>query len=133
MPSLSYRSILPAICLIFVAAGGGFAAGNNEPLPTEIGACANTTITEIGGRLEGDQNFETGTYVGFANDGRQISYDRVDGVVNSRIGDPVRICLTSIPENCPPGDDRGREYHTTNLRSGESWDMPDSQHMCGGA
>ena len=133
MPSLSYRSLLPGICLAFVAAAQTLAAERNEPLPTEINACAETTITEIGGRLEGDHNFETGTYVGFANDGKQISYDRVEGVVNSQIGDPVRMCLTSIPQDCPPGDDRGKEYHTTNLRTGESWDMPDSQHMCGGA
>lgn len=104
-----------------------------DALPTQVGACSQSTISFIGGRLEGDNNFETGTAIEFDNGGVQISYDREEGVVNSRIGDPVRICLVSIPEGCPPGDDRGRDYVTTNLRTGSSWEMPDSAHMCGGA
>ena len=104
-----------------------------EDLPTQVGACSQTTISFIGGRLEGDQNFETGTTVQFDNGGVQISYEREEGVVNSRVGDPVRICLVSLPEDCPPGDDRGKVYATTNLRTGAQWEMPDSQHMCGGA
>lgn len=102
-------------------------------MPTEIGACAESAITEIAGRLEGDVTFSTGTYVAFANDGMQISYDRVEAVVNSKIGDPVRMCLTEISKDCPPGDERGRVYRATNLRTGEIWEMADSQHMCGGA
>ena len=31
------------------------------------------------------------------------------------------------------GDARGRIYTTTNLRTLESWTMPDSEHQCGGA
>jgi hypothetical protein len=104
-----------------------------DDLPTQLGACSETTISFIGGRLEGDNNFDTGTSVQFDNGGAQISYERDEGVVNSRIGDPVRICLVSIPADCPPGDDRGKVYATTNLRTGASWEMPDSQHMCGGA
>lgn len=102
-------------------------------LPTQVGACGETTISFIGGRLEGDDNFETGTAVQFDNGGVQISYDREEGVVNSRVGDPVRICLVSVPEGCPPGDERGKVYAATNLRTGDSWEMPDSSHMCGGA
>jgi hypothetical protein len=49
------------------------------------------------------------------------------------LGDSVKLCLIFIPEDCPPGDDRGRFYRATNLRNGESWELPDSQHMCGGA
>jgi hypothetical protein len=104
-----------------------------DTLPTRVGACSESTISFVGGRLEGDNNFESGTAVQFDNGGVQISYDREEGVVNSRIGDPVRICLASIPEGCPPDDDRGRVYVTTNLRTGDSWEMPDSAHMCGGA
>ncbi|MEQ1617010.1 MAG: hypothetical protein ABL883_01540 [Terricaulis sp.] len=63
----------------------------------------------------------------------QVEYDALPGVANSRVGDEVRVCLVSVPENCPPGDDRGRMYSGTNLRTGESWSAPDSQHMCGGA
>jgi hypothetical protein len=109
------------------------ATARADDLPTRIGACSETKITFIGGRLEGDANFETGTAVQFDNGGTQISYDREEGVATSRVGDPVRICLVSIPEGCPPGDDRGKVYATTNLRTGASWEMPDSSHMCGGA
>ena len=104
-----------------------------DELPVRVGACGETTISFVGGRLQGDDRFESGTAVQFDNGGMQISYDRVDGAANSRVGDPVRICLVSIPEGCPPGDDRGRIYVTTNLRTGASWEMPDSSHMCGGA
>jgi hypothetical protein len=45
----------------------------------------------------------------------------------------VRICLVSLPQNCPPGDTRGRIYKTTNLRTRQSWTLPDSEHSCGGA
>ena len=110
-----------------------FSSAGADELPVRVGACSETTISFIGGRLEGDDRFESGTAVQFDNGGVQISYDRVDGAANSRIGDPVRICLASIPEGCPPGDDRGRIYVTTNLRTGASWEMPDSSHMCGGA
>jgi hypothetical protein len=50
-----------------------------------------------------------------------------------RSGDKVKLCLVSLPEDCPPGDDRGKIYRATNLRTGESWEAPDSQHSCGGA
>jgi hypothetical protein len=104
-----------------------------EPLPATVGACSETTITLIGGRLEGDDTFLSGTAVLYDNGGRQISYDREEGVIASRIGDPVRLCLAEIPQGCPPGDARGRVYVATNLRTGASWEMPDSAHMCGGA
>jgi uncharacterized protein len=104
-----------------------------DTMPTEIGACTTSTIDEIGGRLEGDGNFDSGTAVGYANGGSQITYDKEWPIIRSRIGDAVRICLVSVPKDCPPGYDRGKVYHTTNLRSGESWELPDSGHMCGGA
>ena len=63
----------------------------------------------------------------------QVSYDEVPDIARSRPGDPIRLCLVSIPKHCPPGDDRGRFYKATNLRTGKSWTLPDSEHMCGGA
>ena len=104
-----------------------------DDLPTTIGACGESMIAEMGGRLEGDDKFETGTFVRFENGGVQISYDRIEPIIASQIGDPVRICLVSLPQDCPPGDDRGKVYKTTNLRTGARWELPDSQHMCGGA
>lgn len=54
-------------------------------------------------------------------------------IKNSRVGDHVLNCLVFIPKDCPKGDDRGRIYTVTNLRTLESWTLPDSQHSCGGA
>lgn len=108
-------------------------ASDGNEMPTVVGTCSESTINLIGGRLEGDDTFETGTSVGFANGGGQVSYDKEEAIVRSRLGDPVRICLVSIPKGCPPGDDRGKVYKTTNLRTGKSWELSDSQHECGGA
>jgi hypothetical protein len=101
-----------------------------EDLPPEIGACSETTIEDIGYRL-GDP--DSGSAISYANGGGQVSYDTIPEIHRSRVGDPVRLCLVSIPEDCPPGDDRGKVYSATNLRTGESWEAPDSQHSCGGA
>lgn len=105
----------------------------SKRLPAREGDCALTRITDIHGRLEGDTDFSSGTGVEFANGGHQVDYDRVEALVASRRGDPVLMCLTAIPKHCPPGDDRGRAYTSTNLRTHRTWSLADSQHMCGGA
>lgn len=97
----------------------------------QVGGCVETSVTLVGSRLEGVA--DSGSGVEFANGMSQVSYDVLPGIANSRVGDRVRVCLVSVPENCPPGDDRGRVYAGTNLRTNETWTAPDSQHMCGGA
>ncbi|MCC7319990.1 MAG: hypothetical protein IT542_03330 [Rubellimicrobium sp.] len=104
-----------------------------DPLPVRIGDCARSTIAWMVPRLDGDAGFLSGTAVRYANGGYQVSYDREAGIIGSAIGDPVQICLVSIPQGCPPGDDRGRVYATTNLATGQRWTLPDAQHFCGGA
>jgi hypothetical protein len=104
--------------------------GNADPLPTKIGACSTTTITDIGYRLD---TADSGSAIVYANGGGQVSYDTIPEIHRSRIGDAVKLCLVSLPEDCPPGDDRGKIYSATNLRTGEAWEAPDSQHSCGGA
>jgi hypothetical protein len=101
------------------------------PLPTRVGQCGETAITMLASRLEGVP--DSGSSVEFENGGYQVSYDIIPQVRRSRVGDPVRMCLTSIPRGCPKGDARGRIYRTTNLRTGERWTLSDSQHSCGGA
>jgi hypothetical protein len=76
---------------------------------------------------------DSGSAVEFANGLYQVSYDQVRAVNRSRRGDPVSICLRALPENCPRGDDRGKIYRATNLRTRQSWTLPDSEHSCGGA
>jgi hypothetical protein len=110
-----------------------FAAG----LPTHIGQCVRTIVKNVGTRLVGGSNDEpvagSGSAISFANGGYQVSYDQLPSVDSSRPGDPVAMCLVAIPRDCPPGDVRGREYRTTNLRTRKSWRLPDSEHSCGGA
>ena len=98
--------------------------------PTEIGACTETKIKEVTTRLGTP---DSGTVVQYANGLIQISYETIAPATRSKPGDKVNVCLVSVPENCPPGDDRGKIYKATNLRTNESWEAPDSQHSCGGA
>jgi hypothetical protein len=114
--------------------------GKKDNLPQAIGRCIDTSIAKISDRFGNDisshasnNGFSAGTAIEYTNDGFQVSYDRETAVVRSRVGDKVRMCLVYIPENCPPGDERGRIYTTTNLRTGEAWTLPDAQHSCGGA
>jgi len=44
-------------------------------------------------------------------------------VVRSQVFDKVNMCLVDIPKSCAAGDNRGRVYKTTNLRTGESWEL----------
>jgi hypothetical protein len=106
-------------------------------LPRKVGECVETTIAAItdrfGKNIMDPSQDSNGTRVGFANGGGQVSYDRETAIVRSRVGDKVRMCLQSVPSDCPAGDDRGKIYNTRNLRTGEAWSLSDSQHRCGGA
>ncbi len=120
--------------LSLVRADAGYPQGE---LPQQVAQCVSTTISAIYPRVGTDpwtdEEFDWGTAVEFSNGGYQVSYEREPAVLSSRPGDEVLMCLVFIPGDCPPGDDRGREYRTTNKRTGESWELPDSQHYCGGA
>lgn len=108
-------------------------------IPTRVAQCTVTKIvaitTRFGEELKPPANDmdSSGSAVGYANEGRQISYSYIAPLAKSRIGDEVLVCLVSIPKDCPPGDDRGKVYSATNLRTKGSWLLPDAQHMCGGA
>jgi hypothetical protein len=101
------------------------------PLPTKVGQCTTTTIALKGPRLEGVPG--SGDSVKYANGIFGISYESVPGLHSARVGDKVKLCLTSLPQDCPAGDDRGKTYKATDMRTHKSWDLPDSEHMCGGA
>jgi hypothetical protein len=100
-------------------------------LPKKVGECVNTTIKSVGSRLDGAP--DSGSAVSFANGGYQVGYDRVPAIEQSKRGDAVSMCLVSVPQNCPKGDDRGRTYRTTNQRTRQTWTLADSTHSCGGA
>lgn len=76
---------------------------------------------------------DPGSTVSYTNKDAQVSYEWDAALAHSKVGDKVRSCLVSIPQDCPPGDTRGRVYETTNLRTNEVWKMPDDEHTCGGA
>jgi uncharacterized protein len=117
-------------------------AGNRPPvsgpLPARIGQCATTQIVDITPRLDPghpptNQDFDSGTAINYRNSGHQVSYDREPALLNSKPGDSVAMCLVAVPHDCPPGDNRGRLYTVTNVRTAATWTLPDSQHSCGGA
>lgn len=139
--ALMRRSMaMVAACVALVACGPTTVTSETPAAPVEeqqsaapanVGDCIQTTVTVVGPRLEGVP--ESGSSVTYANGLYQVSYDVVPAIANTQPGDDVRLCLVSVPENCPPGDNRGRVYDATNLRTNETWTAPDSQHMCGGA
>jgi len=107
-------------------------------LPGKVGECADTTITSITDRFGADlspskKGAEKGTFVRFSNSGFQVSLVKERAVVRSQVFDRVNMCLVEIPKGCPEGDIRGRVYKTTNLRTGESWSLPNDVRSCSGA
>ena len=125
------------VAAAFIVATDPTLAADIGGLPQRIGQCVRTSIKSVETRLVDGSNNKpvpgSGSAVSFVNGGYQVSYDQVPAIDNSRASDSVRMCLVSIPQNCPPGDNRGREYRTANLRTHKSWVLPDSQHSCGGA
>ncbi len=124
------------LALVSGALYGAPVGAPNQLKPTKFGTCAFTTISRVEQRLE-EQNHrpvaDSGSAVVLANGVYGVSYDEVPAVNQSRKGDHVMTCLVLIPTGCPPGDKRGRFYTTTNLRTMESWTLPDAEHECGGA
>ena len=101
---------------------------------SRVGRCETTKLDQLGERLERVEGAKPdGMSLGYADGVRQVSYDRDAAMLRSRLGDPVRLCLASVPSHCPPGDDRGRVYRARNLRTGVTWRLPDAEHECGGA
>jgi hypothetical protein len=123
---MARSAVLAAVILVL-----GAVPASAAPLPTKVGQCSGTQIAKLGWRLDGMP--DSGSAVSYENGGVQVTYDDLPGLKGSRVDDRVRLCLVSIPEDCPPGDDRGRVYRAKNLRTGKSWEAPDSEHMCGGA
>ncbi|MGB8899661.1 MAG: hypothetical protein WCC90_10755 [Methylocella sp.] len=124
---MSHRKLFFLLAIFTHSVAGPALAGE---LPSRVGQCVTTAITKVGTRLD---TLGSGSALSFENGGDQFGYDTVPAIEHSRAGDRVRTCLVSIPRHCPKGDDRGRVYRTTNLRTHQTWTMADSAHMCGGA
>lgn len=130
------RTCLIPVALLLGTVPTGTSAIAQE-VPTRELTCVTTKIASLDHRLQGGLNGpsipDSGSAVKFANGINQVSYDELEVVHHARKGDPVLLCLIRVPRNCPPGDTRGRIYTATNLRTVESWTLPDSEHSCGGA
>ena len=111
--------------------------GLSAPPPSQVGKCADTFIQDIGTRLRDSSTGApiegSGTSVTLTNGIYLVSYDEIAPLKNSKVREKVKLCLLSIPRNCPPGDNRGRFYSLFNYRTRQTVKLPDSQHMCGGA
>jgi hypothetical protein len=106
-------------------------AQSTTPQPSYLHQCVQTKISELGSRLEGQA--DSGSAVAYESGATGVSYDVIAAIQMSRVGDPVIVCLTRIPKGCPKGDDRGKAYSAQNQRTGGKWELPDSEHECGGA
>lgn len=102
-----------------------------DAVPRRVGECVQTEVSSLGSRLDGMP--DSGTSIGYANGIYGVSYQVIEAIRESRVGDRVMLCLVSVPTDCPKGDDRGKVYSAINSRTGRGWSLPDSQHMCGGA
>ena len=100
-------------------------------VPTKVGQCVQTTIKEKFSRLEGVP--DSGSGIQYANGIYGVSYDIIKPITRARVGDKITLCLTFIPGDCPPGDDRGKTYSAVDHRTSGKWELPDAEHMCGGA
>lgn len=141
---------------LFLAVAGPASAQQSGHIPglDKPTDCVMTRIKSIHGRLEGSSPRETGAAIEYENGAGGVQYQLSDSdpdkgrpgyseywqqktyednILASHVGDPVKLCLVSIPMHCPKGDDRGREYTALNLRNGKWWNQGDSEHMCGGA
>ncbi len=112
-------------------------SANSAPPPTQVGKCADTFIqrtgTRFGSSLTENQLEGLGSSVKLTNGIYLVSYENLEQLRIARPQDKVKVCLLQIPEDCPPGDNRGRVYSLLNYRTNGYVEMPDSQHMCGGA
>lgn len=116
-------------------------------LPVRPGDCVTTRIVDKNTRFEGVTPGETGgeISVSLANGiGLYLtSIPHLSSEANADAymartldfakGDKVSLCLISLPEDCPPGDDRGKIYAVNNLKNQMSFTGVDAWHLCGGA
>ncbi len=99
------------------------------------GPCLWTEVTRVGTRLtvHGEPLAGSGTSITFSTGLSLVEYHEVPEAEILRPRDRVRICVVSRPRDCPPGDRRGSIFRVTDPERGTTFEMPDAQHMCGGA
>lgn len=121
-------ALLAALLTLSALPAPAYAAAK---VPTKVGQCVETSLKEVGTRLEGVP--DSGSAVVYTNGIFGIDYETVKAITRAKAGDKITLCLTSIPKGCPPGDDRGKFYSALDHRTKGKWNLPDAEHMCGGA
>lgn len=121
--------LVPALMTaVHVSTSPGFSevTRNNPAVVLEsIGDCVETTVTEVA--------ISYASTITYENDIFQVDWAEYPVFRYSIAGDAVRLCLASIPDNCPKGDTRGRQIEAKNIRTGDTWSAQNSFHSCGGA
>lgn len=116
-------------------------------LPQKLKACTDLVIDEKTTRFEGATPGEAGGevfvimkhHVGFfvvSVDGLSDKDNADKYMFNTKDfakGDKVKVCLASVPKDCPPGDDRGKGYSITNYKNHKTFSGTPDWHSCGGA
>ena len=131
-----YRALLTRLIAGKAEQTGGADHMFSTAPPQTLAQCVKTRIkdftTRFGNPLRGSRA-DTGIFIDYDNGGYIYSYDRGSNFDGIAQGQPVVLCLMSIPRDCPAGDDRGRVYYTLDLATRQSWVSGDSEHGCGGA
>jgi len=96
-----------------------------------VGQCFSTKVHDTGYRLEGTP--DSGTSVTFEDGHSMVDYSVSIAASRWKVGDPMRLCVISLPTNCPKDDNRGVTYKASNIRAKDDWTAADSEHECGGA
>ena len=95
--------------------------------PEHVGQCFDTRVWKKGFRVN-DPSFGDAVY--FRDNHQIISEEVVPAIRHSRPGDPVHLCVTDLPQNCPADDHAGIGYKVKNLRTGETYEGGDFSHTC---
>ncbi len=105
------------------------------PPPTRVGQCSETFVALVRARLfngvTGESIAGSGTSIQFTNGVYLHSHNNIATADASKPSDKVKMCLNSVPKNCPPGDNRGKFYKVVNYRTRGSFTMRDSNDPCG--
>jgi hypothetical protein len=132
-----WQLLIPVCALAGVAAANPGSNPNFKVIDTEaqalpaVGQCFATKVHDTGFRLEGIP--DSGTAVTFEDGHSMVDYSVSRTASRWRPGDPVKLCVVSLPTDCPKDDNRGVRYKATNIRAKNAWTAADSEHECGGA
>ena len=139
--------LLTAALGSLILAADGLSAGSAKAhAPTQvIGTCRFTTVESKRFRMApspGDAGYKPSD----SPLGKEVLISLTNGIgVYAGDGDAfilsndfapghsVKVCLLSVPKNCPPGDQRGKTYSLTDQQTRRSLKGIDSWHLCGGA